>query len=329
MASNDTERSTGDVGLRLTYAEIAARLGISGDAARQLVRRRGWLRIVPNRRGATTTVIVPEGELAGEQWRDTRSTNNGGTTPDDNRHELRTALTLVDRLSVQLGEAHARADQAIERADKAEARAARAEAATGEERAKADALRVQIDVLNAEMVSDRAEAESAIADERQRADRMSERVDALNAEIRQAEARAEGTDADRRAAEARVEAERARADALRTTIDELKAAQALADSALRQAEAMVDSLREAHAGEVGALKAERHRLATQIDGFATRADQAEARTDSLRARADVLQRERDTAHAVSQAAAVELRGVEAERRARGLLARLRAKWRRE
>jgi hypothetical protein len=36
---------------------------------------------------------------------------------------------------------------------------------------------------------------------------------------------------------------------------------------------MVDNLREAHAGEVSALKTERHRLATQI-GFATRADQA-------------------------------------------------------
>ena len=96
-----------------------------------------------------------------------------------------------------------------------------------------------------------------------------------------------------------------------------------ATETIRQAEAMVDSLREAHAGEVGAVKAERHRLATQIDGFATRADQAEARADSLRARVDVLQRERDTARAEAEEAAAELRRDDA-RRARGLLARLRA-----
>ena len=84
----------------------------------------------------------------------------------------------------------------------------------------------------------------------------------------------------------------------------------------------------AHAGEINALKTERHRLATQIDGFATRADQAEARTDSLRARVDVLQRERDAARAEAQAAA-ELRQADADRKARGLVARLRAAWRGE
>jgi chromosome segregation ATPase len=223
MASNDTERSTGDVGLRLTYAEIAARLGISGDAARQLVRRRGWLRIVPNRRGATTTVIVPEGELAGEQWRDMRPPNDGDTTPDGNRYELRTALTLVDRLSVQLGEANARVGQAIERADKAEVRADRAEAVIADERQRADALRAQIDVLNAELVATGAEADRAMADERMRADRLNERVDALSADVARAEA-------DRRVAEVRADkaetaiaAERDRADAQRIAIDALQA----------------------------------------------------------------------------------------------------------
>jgi hypothetical protein len=98
VAPNDTERSSAEVGLRLTYAEIAARLGISGDAARQLVRRRGWRRIVPNRLGAPTTVIVPEDEL---HRRDTRPADVGETTPDSDRPELHTALTLVDRLSVR------------------------------------------------------------------------------------------------------------------------------------------------------------------------------------------------------------------------------------
>jgi hypothetical protein len=68
---------------------------------------------MPNRRGATTTIIVPEGELAGEQWRDTRPANDGGTTPNGERSELRAVLTLVDRLSSQLAEANKRVDTTL------------------------------------------------------------------------------------------------------------------------------------------------------------------------------------------------------------------------
>ena len=145
MASNETERSPGDVGLRLTYAEIADRLGISGDAARQLVRRRGWLRIVPNRRGATTTVIVPEDDLAGEQRRDTHPADEGGTTLDGNRLELRLALTAVDRLSQQLAEATAKVDQAELRAGQAMDRADRAEERADRAESRADELRLALE----------------------------------------------------------------------------------------------------------------------------------------------------------------------------------------
>src|SRR6516162_9340060 len=147
MPANEIERPSGDVGLRLTYAEIAARLGISGDAARQLVRRRGWFRIVPNRRGPPTPVVVPEGELAGER-RDTRHPVEGGMTPDGDRGELWLALSTVDRLSVQLTEANARADAERVRADRAEDRvqearqqADRAEARAEQERLAADRCR--------------------------------------------------------------------------------------------------------------------------------------------------------------------------------------------
>ena len=200
----------------------------------------------------------------------------------------------------------------------------RSEAGRNAERARADDLRAQIGVLSAEMVVMRAEAERALAEERQRAGRLSEQVEALSAEVM----RVERAEADR-------DAERARADALRDRIEALQEQLAArhegvdATEAIRQAEAMVDSLREAHTGEISALKTERHRLATQIDGFATRADQAEARADSLRARVDVLQRERDAARAEAQDAAEALRQAEAARKARGLLARLRAAWRGE
>jgi hypothetical protein len=71
---NDSGRpgTTGD--LRLTYAELGARLRISAEAARILTRRRGWQRIAPNRRGAPAIVVMPAEALAGEDWRPDRGT---------------------------------------------------------------------------------------------------------------------------------------------------------------------------------------------------------------------------------------------------------------
>ena len=119
-----------------------------------------------------------------------------------------------------------------------------------------------------------AEADRALAEERQRADRLNEQVEALSAEVVRAEKQAEAVVGRAERAEAGRDAERARADALRSTIDELKAEQAL--------------MTEMHAREL-----------------------AVAQHDAL---------------AAKQAVA-ELRPAEAERRARGLLARLRAAWR--
>src|SRR5215472_16846713 len=79
MLSDDAARPPAAEGLRMTYAEIAVRLGVSGEAARQLVRRRGWHRIVPNLPGATTIVIVPEDALDGIPGRDTRTPDIGDT----------------------------------------------------------------------------------------------------------------------------------------------------------------------------------------------------------------------------------------------------------
>jgi hypothetical protein len=44
----------------VTYAALSTRLGITPDAARMLVRRRGWQRIPPDRMGLPTIVVVPE-----------------------------------------------------------------------------------------------------------------------------------------------------------------------------------------------------------------------------------------------------------------------------
>lgn len=43
----------------LTYAEAAARFGITAEAARQLAKRRKWPRHTPNEHGATARILVP------------------------------------------------------------------------------------------------------------------------------------------------------------------------------------------------------------------------------------------------------------------------------
>jgi hypothetical protein len=153
-------------------------------------------------------------------------------------------------------------------------KAANARAERAEERARVDALRAQIDELNTALVVANAEAERALAEERQRADRLNEQVKALTAEVVRAEKQAEAAVGRAERAAAGRDAERAHTEALRTTIDELKAGQAL--------------MTETHAREL-----------------------AVTRLDALTA----------------QRAAAELRRGEAERRARSLLARLRAAWR--
>jgi chromosome segregation ATPase len=140
-----------------------------------------------------------------------------------------------------------------------------------EERAMVKALRAQIDELNAEMAVASAEAERAVAAERQRADRLNKQVETLSAEVVRAKKQAEAVVGRAERAEADRDAERARADALRTAIAELKAGQAL----------MIDM----HARELAAAQ-------------------------------DRLERVRDAAEAIRQA--------EAARKARGLVARLRA-----
>ena len=106
-------------------------------------------------------------------------------------------------------------------------KATNARAERAEERARANALRAQIDELNAELAVASAEADRALAEERQRADRLNEQVEALSAEVVRAEKQAEAVIGRAERAEAGRDAERARAEALRSTIDELMAGQAM------------------------------------------------------------------------------------------------------
>ena len=67
----------------LTYGQIGERFGMSADAARQLVRRKGWCRSRPNAIGQPVVVAVPEAELTDEHRRPT--TDDG---PPDNRRMI-------------------------------------------------------------------------------------------------------------------------------------------------------------------------------------------------------------------------------------------------
>ena len=106
-------------------------------------------------------------------------------------------------------------------------KATNARAERAEERAMVKALRAQIDELKGEMAAASAEAARALVGERQRADRLNKQVATLSAELVRAKKQAEAFVGRAERAEADRAAERTRADALRTTIDELKAGQAL------------------------------------------------------------------------------------------------------
>jgi hypothetical protein len=121
--------TTGD-GRRLTYAELAARLGISGEAARILVRRRGWQRMMPNHPRGLTVVVVPDDALADEDWRRvaptvpdepaTEGDTQGGQAlqPATGEHLMAGALATLETVVLSLTE---RALAAERRADGAEA----------------------------------------------------------------------------------------------------------------------------------------------------------------------------------------------------------------
>jgi hypothetical protein len=125
----------------LTYAQLSKRLGISGEAVRILVRRRGWYRIIPNTKGQPTVVVVPSDELVAEQERRTQSPDDGATPADAVTGGLSGAIALLDRTLSRLVEAERRADDALQSAERAEAamREARASAQSALAQAQATA----------------------------------------------------------------------------------------------------------------------------------------------------------------------------------------------
>jgi hypothetical protein len=161
--------------LRLTYAQIGARLGISADAARMLARRRGWTRQAPNRRGAPVFVVVQEDTLAAEHWRteEERTSLNASANRADRPEEhaqlaerqaeervllaerraeqaeqrADVAVALADRTLAELASANARLDQALDRAAEAMTKAERLREERDQAETRAQAAQVQADAL--------------------------------------------------------------------------------------------------------------------------------------------------------------------------------------
>jgi hypothetical protein len=111
--------------LRLTYRELARRLGLTPDGARFLTRRRMWP--IENGNDGRKVIIVTEAELAAETERTAGDRGmNGGSSPDDRGmvgangqadkvplDELRERLDHeVVELRQQVGELHGKLDAA-------------------------------------------------------------------------------------------------------------------------------------------------------------------------------------------------------------------------
>jgi hypothetical protein len=220
----------GGGGTRMTYAEIAERLGVSDAAARQLVRRRRWRRIMPNHPSAPAYIVVPPDGLHAEVGTKPRSPSVDPPDAPDISSTVKAfeaALASLredrDREIGRLRDEHGRLVAVIEvKARDAEQRAERAEAALSGERAKGDVLRDRLDTLQGELREAREAVEVAV----ERANRLA-----------RADQAAEALRADN--AEQEVEAERSRADSLWGRLEaaqaELKQAQEAAEAA-RQAE---------------------------------------------------------------------------------------------
>ena len=89
--------------LRLSYAELGARLGRSADAVRDLARRKGWQRVTGN--DGRVVVLVDESELPADRPPE-RPGERPPEQPDMDR--LRDALEAEMRLSAGLRERVAR-----------------------------------------------------------------------------------------------------------------------------------------------------------------------------------------------------------------------------
>jgi hypothetical protein len=131
--------------LHLTYAELAERLGIEREAARQLVKRKRWPKWKGN--DGQLKVSVPEEALSNRSSTGLRPDDETGPDPVDNRMESGVLPVLnrhIERLEAQLEEALKRAGDRDEIAKQRDMLAAQIEALNDSTKIQVDALRAAL-----------------------------------------------------------------------------------------------------------------------------------------------------------------------------------------
>jgi hypothetical protein len=133
--------------LSLTYGELADRLGIEREAARQLVKRKRWPKWKGN--DGQLKVSIPEEALSNRSSSGARPEDESGEDPADNRIEAGLLPVLnrhIERLEVQLDEALKRAGDRDEVAKERDLLVAQIEALR-------DSTTIQVDALKAALAA--------------------------------------------------------------------------------------------------------------------------------------------------------------------------------
>jgi hypothetical protein len=133
--------------LSLTYGELADRLGIEREAARQLVKRKRWPKWKGN--DGQLKVSIPEEALSNRSSPGVRPEDESGADPVDNRIEAGLLPVLnrhIERLEAQLDEALKRAGDRDEVAKERDLLVAQIEALN-------DSTKLQVEALKAALAA--------------------------------------------------------------------------------------------------------------------------------------------------------------------------------
>jgi hypothetical protein len=133
--------------LSLTYAELADRLGIEREAARQLVKRKRWPKWKGN--DGQLKVSIPEEALSNRSSSGVRPEDESGADPVDNRIEA----GLLPVLNRHIERLEARLDEALKRAGDRDEVAKERDLLVAQIEALNDSTKLQVEALKAALAA--------------------------------------------------------------------------------------------------------------------------------------------------------------------------------
>jgi hypothetical protein len=133
--------------LSLTYGELADRLGIEREAARQLVKRKRWPKWKGN--DGQLKVSIPEEALSNRSSSGTRSEDESDADPVDNRIEA----GLLPVLNRHIERLEARLDEALKRAGDRDEVAKERDLLVAQIEALNDSTKLQVEALKAALAA--------------------------------------------------------------------------------------------------------------------------------------------------------------------------------